>query len=110
MKRQIASWLLLAVFLPMLLLSSLHIHEDHLSSTAECAECVAHHCHGHIGQTSASPDSCVLCQFLSLTFESAAVTLAFVIFNVFQLRYALPSYSYFNKRQGIIVMRGPPVA
>ena len=28
-KRHIASWLLLAVFVPMLLLSSVHIHETH---------------------------------------------------------------------------------
>ena len=49
-KRHIASWVLLAVFLPMLLLSSFHIHETGETVKTECTDCVHHNCHGHLTQ------------------------------------------------------------
>jgi len=68
-KRNIASWVLLAVFVPMLVLSSLHIH--HVGGEDDCVECVDHHCHGHLGQLATNSHQCVLCQFLTLSFVSA---------------------------------------
>ena len=92
----------------MLILSSVHIHEDHIVSETECSECIAHHCHGHVGQAVPSFDVCVLCQFLSLSFVVAAVAAAVVIFNVVRTRTVLVQISLYGADQGVIVTRGPP--
>ena len=68
MKRHIAAWLLLAVYVPMLLLSSLHFHEPSQEMEPTCTECVGHQCHGHLIQLSGGMHQCVLCQILTLTY------------------------------------------
>ena len=106
--RHIASWLLLAVFLPMLLLSSFHFHENHVSEQTECTECVAHHCHGHFSQLSDSMHHCVLCQFLTLTFVAGSVCAVVFLFHVSRILHARPLCGHCSDRCGIIVTRGPP--
>ena len=94
-KRHIASWLLLAVFVPMLILSSLQ-------------ECVDHHCHGHLTQLSMSVDDCVLCQFLMLTFLAEAA-LAVVFYNrTFVFHFAQPQCDVHLETLGIPTLRAPP--
>lgn len=63
----------------MLLLSSLHIHEQSQTDTDRCTECVEHHCGGHFTQLTVHQHDCVLCQFVSLPFLWAA-TVAVVFF------------------------------
>ena len=92
----------------MLVLSSVHVHESHDSALTQCVECVAHHCHGHIGQTDASLDDCVLCQYVSLTFVAATVALAAMIFHVLWIRYAPLTCVVYSASWGHIVTRGPP--
>ena len=72
MRRHISAIVLLAVFLPMLLLSSFHVHpETHLEGAA-CKECVHHVPHaGHFGTQTFCTCDCVLCQFLTLPFLMA---------------------------------------
>lgn len=65
-KRQIASWILLAVFVPMMVLSSFHTHHAYGSGHDDCEACVNHHCYGHLAQQTADMHQCVLCQFLTL--------------------------------------------
>ena len=86
-----AARLLLAVFLPMLLVSSFHIHAVSSAGDDGCNECVQHQCHGHLTQLTTELHECVLCQFLSLTYTSAAVLLsvAFIcLITVVRFRYA----------------------
>ena len=71
-KRHISAWLLLSVYLPMLFLSSLHIHDTGLEREATCHECVQHQCHGHLSQFSGELHQCVLCQVLTLTYVATA--------------------------------------
>ena len=73
-RRYVASAVLLAVFLPMLLLSSFHVHpEAHLEGD-ECQECVHHVPHaGHFTSGTTCGFDCVLCQFLTLPFLLAPV-------------------------------------
>ena len=72
--RHIASWLLLAVFVPMLMLSSLHVHEISEAVGVECVECVTHTPHaGHFSGSTLHVDTCVLCQFLAISFLAAAM-------------------------------------
>ena len=92
----------------MLLLSSLHVHEGYVAEQTECAECVAHHCQGHLTQAEISVDACVLCQFLSLAFVSASLAAFAVIFNVLWIHYAPLSGAVYNACRGAIITRGPP--
>lgn len=78
LKRHIYSWVLLAVFVPMLIMSSVHVHKSTNNLTDDCNECVHHNCHGHLVQINTSTHACVLCQFLSLTFT--ATVAAVVVF------------------------------
>lgn len=74
--------MLLAVFVPMLLLASLHVHEQGAAAADSCVECVEHHCGGHFGQQTLSLHPCVLCQFLSLPVVLAATVLLAVLLLV----------------------------
>lgn len=108
-KRHIASWLLLAVFLPMLVFSSLHVHEEHSVATEiTCADCVHHSCHGHLTQTASWAHDCVLCQFLTLTMLTAALMAVTVYIHVCKKHHVQPSIGYHTTCCGMIVTRGPP--
>lgn len=68
-RRTVSAWALLLVFLPMLLLSSLHVHEGADAGETTCTECVNHIPHaGHVSLQTIHTDNCVLCQFASLPF------------------------------------------
>ena len=85
-----AAWMLLAVFVPILLLSSIHIHETGNTITTECNDCVHHSCHGHMTATATWVHDCVLCQFLTLSMLTAAVVAVTVYIRVCQKRHAQP--------------------
>ena len=107
-RRQIASRLLLAVFLPMLLFSSLHLHPTQTLTQDECTECIHHNCGGHIGQQTASLHECVLCQFLTIPMVVAGAMASIVFHRVTKLKYALCQHKVCEKAMGIVVTRGPP--
>jgi len=85
-RRKISAWILLVVFLPMLVLSSLHIHESTENTEISCADCVHHICHGHLTAAATWAHDCVLCQFLTLTMLTAsAVGVVFILNRGVQL-------------------------
>lgn len=107
-KRHIASWVLLAVYLPMLLFSSLHIHEASDGGETACAECVHHQCHGHLNQLSDGMHQCVLCQILTLTYIATA-TGAMLYYqpqrkSIYAWREKVNCQTY----KGFICLRAPP--
>lgn len=62
-REHISAWILLSVFLPMVLLSSLHVHPELVPDGESCHECVTHAVHnGHIMAAKATVD-CPLCAF-----------------------------------------------
>jgi len=96
------------VFLPMLIMSSVHVHQTADPLDYECSGCVQHHCHGHIAQLPASMHACVLCQFVSLPFL-AAVVCAVVFYNkVININYAQRRSYLKLDACGIITLRAPP--
>ena len=107
-KRHIASWLLLAVFVPMLLLSSLHIHETVQSELTSCAECVQHHCGGHLGQQAIALHACVLCQFLTLPMLAVAVATLLIFNNVCKAAPVTWRRSVCVAHLSMVGLRGPP--
>lgn len=75
-KRRLSAWMLLSVFVPMLLLASLHVHQESDMATVSCTDCANHIAHsGHLSLQTIHGTSCVLCQFVSLPFIAATVTL-----------------------------------
>lgn len=107
-KRHIASWVLLAVFVPMLIMSSLHIHNPATDYTEDCNECVQHHCHGHLAQTEHGVHHCLLCQFLTVSFV-AATTVVVALFAKSITLYALPQSNVCIVTLGTPTLRGPPL-
>lgn len=64
-----SAWVLLSVFVPMVLLSSLHVHPDLLEDGEPCHECIDHTVHnGHIAAVKAAVD-CPLCAFQSNVYQ-----------------------------------------
>lgn len=107
-RRYISAWILLAVFLPMLLLSSLHIHQESETPQDTCAECVHHHCHGHLSQLADAMHHCVLCQFLTLSFVAGTAGTYLFLYPSCRTHYARPVSANCTESRGIIVTRGPP--
>ena len=81
-RRQISACVLLAVFLPMLIFSSLHIHEIPQTTDTECSDCVHHNCHGHLSVMATWAHDCVLCQFLTLPMLTAVMMAVMVYVHV----------------------------
>ena len=107
-KRVVASWALLAVFLPMLLISSLHIHEERVETATACADCMQHSCHGHLMQLSSWSHECVLCQFLTLTFAAAAAVVLVYINKVVRVHFDARQRQVCVAHSGIVGLRAPP--
>ncbi len=107
-KRDIASWVLLAVFVPMLILSSLHIHQTEDLAESSCTECIYHHCVGHLVQHTNTIHNCVLCQFLTLQFLAVAIATVILFKKENKPSYAqIQSVSHFDFC-GIPTLRAPP--
>ena len=107
-KRHIASWVLLAVYLPMLLVSSLHIHGEAEAHETACAECVQHQCHGHLSQLSDGMHQCVLCQILTLTYVATAAGMLLCYQPKRKAVYAKYRQTPCLTYAGFISLRAPP--
>ncbi len=110
MKRHIASWVLLAIFLPMLLVSSIHTHETQQhKEKIECLDCDQHVCHVHTLFADTSFDECLLCQFLLLTFMSAAIVAVVYYSTQCKILFAQCRQAIYLVSCGVIRLRAPPV-
>ena len=109
LKRTHSARLLLVVFVSMLLLASLHVHAAAACAEATCEECIGHVKHsGHIAEATASVDSCVLCQLISVPFV-AAVVLAVAIYKKVVARLPLPFPCSVPGGSGTMIsLRAPP--
>lgn len=82
-KRQLSAWLLLLVFVPMMVLSSLHVHDYGDTTENQCEQCVHHVRHaGHLNAISHHSFDCPLCQFASLPYLAPIATVLVVSFIV----------------------------
>lgn len=102
--------MLLGVFVPMLLMVSLHTHAD--SSVAEdtCVECLHHvHHQGHLSSAGAHIEQCVLCQLATVPFCAAATLVLSIFVTEHTLRrYECPA-SEACAMLRVYVGRAPPV-
>ena len=75
-KRMIVSRLLLAVFTVMLVVVSLHIHQETPTGEGECYQCVHHQPHsGHLSAAQQTFHECLLCQLATISFVAASVVI-----------------------------------
>jgi len=100
--------MLLALFVPMLVISSLHIHQEVAVVTSECADCVQHSCHGHLTQMASWADNCMLCQFLTLTFVATVAVSLIIINKVAGSRVDAQQRNVCVAHSGIVGLRAPP--
>ncbi len=108
-RRRISAWMLLAVYLPMLILSSLHLHEAWMLSQEECYQCAGHLPHpGHISSQGAAHHDCVLCQFRTLPALEAQTTIISPFIPADQHHYILADQPVVCMNVGNLRSRAPP--
>lgn len=104
-----ARLLLLLVFLPILMFSSLHIHES-VAYEGECYECANHlHHSGHISLQTASFHDCVLCQFVTLSFVVAVLVTLPTVLQARSFIINNPTTNYLFSICRHHIPRAPPV-
>ena len=88
-RRRLAAWVLLWVFVPMMVLTAVHIHHEAVALSDSCHECVNHVPHGgHLSASGFSVDDCLICQTAALPYLMAT-TVAAVVVSV-ALKSSLP--------------------
>lgn len=102
--RYIASWILLATYLPMVVMSAVHVHHETDEAHDNCV-----HCTGHLDTQHHHECDCQYCHFLSLNYLGR---------NTEQMTLPL-TYTYHcptentekaeTIRYGISLLRAPPV-
>lgn len=109
-KRQIAAWVLLAVFLPAYILASLHVHQTVDISEEECYECEHHLPHlGHISSAKATIHDCLLCQLNRVPFVIPQTRITHNVQILPNALYIAPCQKTTAGVQGLIFPRAPPV-
>lgn len=111
LKRTHSARLLLAIFVAMLLLAAFHVHATTDCPETTCQECIGHVKHsGHIAAATASVDSCVLCQLITVPYIAATV-LVVAIYKKVVTRLPLPlPYDVISATGTVISLRAPPSA
>lgn len=103
--RHIVSIVLLAIYLPMTVLSSLHVHHDTIDAQDDCRQCV-----GHVEEAHHHDHGCLYCTFLSLNY---------LVQDNGQIEGIIPTAEYISTptlvvvpqfRHGVSQMRAPPMA
>lgn len=110
-RRQFHAWILLGVFLPMLMIASVHVHTQYEDLSLSCTDCV-HHVHhdGHIAASTLSLDHCVLCHFLAFHYLEATPFVATFFAAMLITSLCFMGHRLFNTQQRVRVPRGPPEA
>lgn len=91
-RQQLFAWIILSVYVPMVLLASLHVHSiNDFSRAVDCDQChTAVHHSGHITASTHHIDECLSCRFLSTQIDvPRTVTMQVVKPVVVHLEYFL---------------------
>lgn len=103
--RYIASITLLAIYLPTVTLSSLHVHHDTIDTTDNCLQCAGHfetkHHHEH---------DCLYCHFLEYEYFGSATEAAATFLPDADCYTAKSIEPVERLRYGVAQLRAPPSA
>ncbi len=80
-RQQLFAWIILLVYVPMVLLASLHVHTlNEFSKAVDCDQChTAVHHSGHITTSNHHIDECLSCRFLSTQIDVPRTVASFVL-------------------------------
>ncbi len=80
-RQRLFAWMILSVYVPMVLLASLHVHTPYDFSTAiDCDQChTAVHHSGHITASNHHIDECLSCRFLSTQIDVPRTVASLVV-------------------------------
>ena len=80
-RQQLFAWIILLVYVPMVLLASLHVHTlNDFSKAVDCDQChTAVHHSGHITTSNHHIDECLSCRFLSTQIDVPRTVASFVL-------------------------------
>lgn len=109
-RRQWYARFLLSIFVPILLIASVHVHQQETDVSATCYFC-QHHLHhsGHLTTATFHNSNCVLCTLLTTPYV-AATTVALTFFaGAVRLCKTLPTSHVHKAAYGVTTLRAPPV-
>lgn len=80
-KQRLFAWMILSVYVPMVLLASLHVHSPiNISKAIDCVQChTAVHHSGHITAGKLHVDECLSCRFLSTQIDVPRTVISHVV-------------------------------
>ena len=103
--RHIASIVLLATYLPMVVLSSLHVHHETIDAHDDCQQCV-----GHIEEAHHHDNDCLFCTFLGQSYLVQDEGQTAVIFPAAEC-ISMPTPTMVPQLlHGVAQLRAPPTA
>ena len=103
------SRILLAVFVPMLLLSTLHVHTEGAAADDGCSECMHHVRHSHFSTADFCSLQCVLCQFQTLPFIVAGLTVICIPLAAQCHNTSSVCHGVIARSAEVISLRAPPI-
>ncbi len=108
--RQTKARLLLAVFIPLLLITSFHRHQPvEAAHTDACAYCINHLPHdGHLSSASTVLDDCVVCQLFTLNYVAPVVLVATMALMATIVSSLAPADFWPETVKGLNPGRAPP--
>ncbi|MDO4162851.1 MAG: hypothetical protein Q4D56_00485 [Bacteroides sp.] len=109
-RTKLYAWVLLSVFVPMLLVVSLHHHEDHHAQEVTCLDCVHHVPHaGHLTNAQDAFHDCVLCQWYGQPYLHSEFKVAAPVASVEAQLLMVPCRGMLLRMGYAFPQRGPPV-
>ena len=83
-RQRLFAWVILSVYVPMVVLASLHVHSlNDFSKVVDCDQCnTAVHHSGHITASQHHIDECLSCRFLSTQIDVPRMVASFVVKSV----------------------------
>ena len=108
-KRIWMSRILLAVFVPMLMLSVFHIHTEGLTDDIGCNECMHHVRHSHFSTADFCSLQCVQCQFQTLPFIVAGLTVICIPLAAQGHITSSVCHRVIARTAEVISLRAPPI-
>lgn len=103
--RNIVSIVLLAAYLPMVVMSSLHVHHETVECNDECQQCV-----GHIEPHHQHQSDCQCCHFLNLYYFGRQSEPSITTLPDADRSSAAIEEAYESGCLGVAMLRAPPAA
>ena len=102
--RRIAPWMLLAAYVPLVVLVSAHIHHDTIDLHDDCLQCA-----GHFESEHHHNSDCQYCQFLSLSYYGQASEQSTVLLPATEHLTLSACEPTSQLRYGVNHFRAPPI-